>query len=149
MHFQEDPKLEQLEGQLLRQLFVRTVAPVYCLLIKMFDQLKNSRHELIFISDVCWLFQNAVMFISGLILLGINKTNFFIWSQRDKCILFQPSDVQVGGGGGGGGCGSFDPSIFSQTIKYQHLTFSIAFCFFPSQAFCYKLISDGQLLQIR
>ena len=45
MHFYEDPKLEQLEGQLLRQLFVRTVAPVYCLLIKMFDQLKNSRHD--------------------------------------------------------------------------------------------------------
>ena len=89
---------------MLRQLFVRTVAPVYCLLIKMFDQLKNSRHELIFISDVCWLFQNAVMFISGLILLGIIETNFFILSQRDKCILFQPSDVQVGGGGRGGGC---------------------------------------------
>ena len=83
--------------QLLRQLFVRTVAPGYCLLIKMFDQQKNSRHELIFISDVCWLFQNAVMFISGLILLGIIETNFFIWSQRDKCILFQPTDVQVGG----------------------------------------------------
>ena len=89
MQFLEDPKLEQLEGQLLRQLFVRTVAPVYCLLIRMFDQLKNSRHELIFIAAVCWLFQNAGIFISGLILMGINyETNFFIWSQRDKCILF-------------------------------------------------------------
>ena len=64
MHFYEDPKLEQLEGQLLRQLFVRTVAPVYCLLIKMFDQLKDSRHELIFIADIFWLFQiNAVIFM--------------------------------------------------------------------------------------
>ena len=41
--------------------FVRTVAPVYCLLIKTFDQLKNSRHDLIFIADICWLFQNAVI----------------------------------------------------------------------------------------
>ena len=72
----------------------------------MFDQLKNSWYELIFISEVCWLFQNAVMFISGLVLLDINETNFFIWSQRDKCILFQPSDVQVGGGG----VASSDPS---------------------------------------
>ena len=41
--------------------FVRTVAPVYCLLIETFDQLKNSRHDLIFIADICWLFQNAVI----------------------------------------------------------------------------------------
>ena len=79
MHFYEDPKLEQLEGQLLRQLFVRTVAPVYCLLIKMFDQLKNSRHELIFISDVCWLFQNAVIQISS---SGRKETNAFCFNRR-------------------------------------------------------------------
>ena len=29
-------------------------------LIKTFDQLKNSRHDLIFIADICWLFQNTV-----------------------------------------------------------------------------------------
>ena len=41
--------------------FVWTVAPVYCLLIKTFDQLKNSRHDLIFIADIYWLLQNAVI----------------------------------------------------------------------------------------
>ena len=34
-------------------LFVRTMAPVYRLLIEMFDQLKNSRHDLLY----CWRWQ--------------------------------------------------------------------------------------------
>ena len=38
-----------------RQLFFRKEAPVYRLMIKMFDQMKNSRHDLL-IADVGWLF---------------------------------------------------------------------------------------------
>ena len=55
MYLQEDPKLETVRNsRAKRQLFVRTVAPVYRLMIKMFDQLKNSRHDLL-IADVGWL----------------------------------------------------------------------------------------------
>ena len=102
----------------------------------MFDQLKNSRHELIFIADVCLLFQNAFMFISGLILLGINETTFFIWSQRGKCILFQPSDVQVKGGGGA----SSDPSKFFFSFFLDNKTSAAPdvlnnFSFFPRSLF--------------
>ena len=106
----------------------------------MFDQLKNSRHELIFTADVCWLFQNAVIFISGLILMGINETNFFIWSKRDKCILFEPSDVQVGGGG----AASSDPSevFFSFFLDDKTSAPDVfnSFSFFPRTHFETSLV---------
>ena len=119
---------------MLRQLFVRTVAPVYCLLIKMFDQLKNSRHELIFISDVCWLFQNAVMFISGLILLGINDRIFFHLVAKRQ-MHFVSTLGRTSGEGGGGGWGLWflrslyfflDDKISAPDVFNSFLLFSLA-----------------------
>ena len=56
MYLQENPKIETIRNlRAKRQLFVRKEAPVYRLMIKMFDQMKNSRHDLL-IADVGWLF---------------------------------------------------------------------------------------------
>ena len=79
-----------------RELFVRTVAPVYRLMIKMFDQLKNSRHDVI--AD--WLAgyfksRHQVYIFSGLVLMGKNlakrQTLFFLTLGRTR-------------GGAGGNC---------------------------------------------
>ena len=55
---------------------------------------KNSRHYLLFITDVRWQFQNAIdRFVFNASFFrscpnGHKLTNSTIWSQRDKCILF-------------------------------------------------------------
>ena len=59
---------------------------------------------------------------------------FFMWSQRDKCILFQPSDVQVGGG-----VASSDPSKFFFSFFLDNKTSAPDvlnnFSFFPRSHF--------------
>ena len=55
---------------------------------------KNSRHGLLFITDVRWSFQNNIdSFVINASFFrscpdGHKLTNSAIWSQRDKCILF-------------------------------------------------------------
>ena len=55
---------------------------------------KNSGHDLLLITDVRWQFQNAIdRFVFNASFFrscpnGHKLTNFTIWSQRDKCILF-------------------------------------------------------------
>ena len=55
---------------------------------------KNSRHDLLFITNVRWPFQNAIdRFVFNASFFrscpnGHKLTNSTIWSQRDKCILF-------------------------------------------------------------
>ena len=60
-------------------LFVRTMAPVYRLLIEMFDQLRNSRHDLLY----CWpwlaiLKRRHLYIFSGVFLIAINEPK---WSE--------------------------------------------------------------------
>ena len=55
---------------------------------------KNTRHDLLFITDVRWPFQNAIdcFVFNALFFLscpnGHKFTNSTIWSQRENCILF-------------------------------------------------------------
>ena len=79
-----------------RELFVRTVAPVYRLMIKMFDQLKNSWHDLLIADWMAGYFKSRhqVYVFSSLVLMGINlakRQTPFLTLGRTR-------------GGGGGNC---------------------------------------------
>ena len=68
-------------------LFFRTMAPVYRLLIEMFDQLRNSRHDLLY----CWpwlaiLKRRHIYIFPGLFLIAINELKWskMIWERPNR-----------------------------------------------------------------
>ena len=117
------------------------MTPVNCSLIKMFDQLKNSRHDLIFIADVFWLFQNAVIFISGLILMGIKNKFLHLVAKRQMHFVLTFGRTS---GGWGWVVASSDPSEVFLSIFLDGKTSAPdvfnRFSFFPRTHFETSLV---------
>ena len=75
-----------------RQLFVRTVAPVYCLLIKTFDQLKKNREGGVRVCGIAVLGH----FWCGVAVIFISKYGIAVFRVQAVCGKFKFYAAVVG-----------------------------------------------------